>query len=115
MGALGALARYGLGSWVQRALGNAFPWGTLVVNLCGCFLFGIVWALAEERSLISAQTKIILLVGFMGAFTTFSSYAFETVQLIQDSKWMVALFNFSLQNILGFFILFLGIRLGRLL
>ena len=72
-GALGTLARYGLGGAVQTVLGQNFPWGTLVVNAIGCLLFGLVWTLAEERLLISGHLRFIVLVGFMGAFTTFST------------------------------------------
>ncbi len=114
-GVVGTLARWGLQGWVQRLTGAAFPWGTLAVNALGCFLFGIVFVAAEERELISSQTRIILLVGFMGAFTTFSSYAFETAALLRDSQWLYALGNMALQNVLGLACVFAGFALGRLL
>src|SRR5690349_844226 len=81
-GAVGTLARYWLSGIVQRIAGAGFPWGTLVVNGLGCFVFGFVWTLAEDRLLIGGQTRLILLVGFMGAFTTFSTYIFETQQML---------------------------------
>jgi CrcB protein len=114
-GAVGTLARYGLGGWVQKLIPTAFPWGTLAVNAAGCFLFGIVWALAEQRMLISGQTRLILLVGFMGAFTTFSTYAFETAQMLDDSEWLLAAANLLSQNVLGIALVLTGIALGRLL
>src|SRR5262249_6918278 len=86
MGVLGTLARYGLQGWVQRRAGT-FPWGTLAVNALGCLLFGVIWALADERLLISGESRTIALVGFMGAFTTFSSFAFETTALLRDAQW----------------------------
>ncbi|MFA5864706.1 MAG: fluoride efflux transporter CrcB [Phycisphaerae bacterium] len=113
-GAAGALARYALAGVVQRFTNGAFPWGTLVVNLLGCFLFGLIWALAEDRFLISSQTRIILLVGFMGAFTTFSSFAFETTQMLRDSEWLWAGFNIAFQNLIGILFLVVGMRVGRL-
>jgi fluoride exporter len=113
-GAVGTLARYGLQGFVQRLLPTAFPWGTLAVNASGCLLFGIAWSLAEERLVISGQTRLILLVGFMGAFTTFSTYAFETSQLLDDSEWLLAAGNLLLQNVLGIFLVLVGIALGRL-
>lgn len=92
-GALGTLARYGLSGLVQRVHQSTFPWGTFAVNSLGCLLFGVVWTLAEERLLISGETRIILLVGLMGGFTTFSSYAYETSALLRDAEWMLAAGN----------------------
>jgi CrcB protein len=112
-GALGTLARYGVGGVVQRALGVAFPWGTLVVNAVGCLLFGLVWALAEERLVISGETRVVLLVGFMGAFTTFSTFAFETSAMLRDAEWSFALANVLSQNVLGIACFFAGLALGR--
>lgn len=112
-GSAGTLARWGLQGMVQRATGSAFPWGTLAVNVAGCFLFGCVWSLAEERMLLSAETRILLLVGFMGAFTTFSSFAFETGALLRDAQYARAAANVALQNLLGIVALFAGHAAGR--
>ncbi len=114
-GVIGTLSRYWLGGIVQRAYGGAFPWGTFAVNMTGCFLFGMVWAAAEDRMLIGAELRAILLVGFMGAFTTFSSFIFETGQLIRDSQWALVAGNIMLQNLTGLVMFFLGIYAGRLL
>ena len=113
-GSVGTLARYWLGGVVQRFTAAGFPWGTLVVNALGCVLFGCVWTLAEERLVISGETRLVLLVGFMGAFTTFSSYAFETSQLLRDAEWALAATNLVAQNVLGIAGFFVGIALGRL-
>ena len=113
-GTLGTLARYGLGGLVQRLHESAFPWGTLVVNTLGCFLFGVVWALAEERLVISGETRLVLLVGFMGAFTTFSTYAFETGAMLRDAEWLLAASNLLAHNVLGIACFFVGVALGRL-
>lgn len=112
-GIIGTLGRYWLSGTVQKLYGGVFPWGTFAVNMAGCFLFGLVWVLAEERLLISSQTRVIVLVGFMGAFTTFSSYMFETTALLRDSEWVLAAANFGLQNFCGFAFLLLGVALGR--
>lgn len=112
-GAVGTLARYWLSGIVQRIAGAGFPWGTLVVNGLGCFLFGLVWALAEERLLISGQTRLILLVGFMGAFTTFSTYIFETQQMLAATKWLLGTANFVLENVAGLALVVLGMMAGR--
>jgi fluoride exporter len=113
-GALGSLARYGLGGLVQRLFDGGFPFGTLVVNMTGCLLFGVIWTLAEERLLISGETRLVLLIGFMGAFTTFSSYAFETSAMLRDAEWSLAVANILAQNVLGVTSFFVGAALGRL-
>jgi len=114
-GAAGTLARYFLGGLVQRLYGGAFPWGTFAVNMSGTFLFGFVWALAEERLVISGEARAIILVGFMGAFTTFSTFMFETGELLRDSEFALAFGNLALQNIVGVVFLILGLAAGRLL
>lgn len=112
-GAAGTLARYSLQGYVQRLCGSTFPWGTLVVNLVGCLLFGIVWMLAEGRLVISVHTRLLVLTGFMGSFTTFSTFAFETGAFLRDSQWTMALGNLLLQNVLGLVAVFLGFAIGR--
>jgi len=112
-GALGTLARYGLGGAVERAAGGDYPWGTLAVNVLGCFLFGLVWSLANERLVISRETQIILLGGFMGAFTTFSTFIFDTHGLMQDARWLLATGNVLIQTLVGMGSLFLGIVAAR--
>ena len=114
-GAAGTLARYWIGGLVQRSSGSSFPWGTFTVNMLGCFLFGLVWSLAEERMVISAEARVVILVGFMGALTTFSSFVFETGTLLRDSQWALAFGNIALENLTGLVLLFLGFAAGRLL
>jgi fluoride exporter len=112
-GALGTLARYGLGGLVQSHVGKVFPWGTVVVNLLGCLLFGLVWASLEERWPTSGETRAIILIGFMGAFTTFSTFMFETQQLLRDAEWLWAAGYFTLHNVGGFVALVAGLAVGR--
>lgn len=114
-GALGTLARYGLAGAVQNAAGTMFPWGTAAVNLAGCLLFGLIVAVVEDRFAVSGETRMILLTGFLGAFTTFSTFVFETEQLLEGSQWAFAAGNLALQNVVGVAALFLGLTLGRLL
>jgi len=114
-GSLGTLARYFLGGAVQRLAGGAFPWGTFAVNMTGTLLFGFVWSVAEDRLVISPEARAVVLVGFMGAFTTFSSFMFETGELLRDSQWALAFGNLALQNVTGVVFLFIGLAIGRLL
>lgn len=114
-GAIGTLMRWWFAGVVQKAAGGVFPWGTFAVNMAGCFLFGAVWSLAEERMLISPLARIVILSGFMGAFTTFSSYMFETASLMRDSQWFYAFGNIALQNVTGIIFMALGFVVGRAL
>lgn len=116
IGAFGTLARYGLGGWVQTWTGRgSFPWGTVVVNVLGCLAFGLVWSSLEERWPTSGQTRTIILVGFMGAFTTFSTYMFEVEEMLRDSQWMTALGYFAVQNVGGLAAMIVGLAIGRLI
>lgn len=114
-GSLGTLARYGMGGLVQRWAGVSFPWGTLAVNATGCFLFGLFWVLGSERFILGPDVRLIILIGFMGAFTTFSTFASESGQLLADSEWLLAAGNILLQNILGIAMFFFGSAVGRLI
>ncbi len=112
-GAFGALARYSLGGLVQRLTGATFPWGTFVVNVIGAFLFGFIWSLVEQRLVVSVETRVIILSGFLGAFTTFSSFMFETSSLIGEAQWGLAMLNVGGQIVLGLTAMFLGLAAGR--
>ena len=114
-GGLGAMARFGLGGLIQRWLGGGFPYGTFVINVLGCLMFGLIWSLAEDRLVISGDTRLILLTGFMGSFTTFSTFAFETTGLLRNSEWFFAMGNILGQTILGLLAVVGGMALGRLL
>lgn len=113
-GAFGALARYGLSSAVQRFTGSLFPWGTLTVNVLGAFMFGFLWSLVEHRLIISVETRVIILSGFLGSFTTFSSFMFESGAYVADGQWGMAALNIGAEIILGMAAMFLGLAAGRL-
>lgn len=113
-GALGTLARYGLSGFINKINSTSFPYGTLVVNLVGCFIVGLLWVLFENRWTITAETRLIVFVGFMGAFTTFSTLILESGELVHSAEWLSAIANITLQNGLGFVALFVGVSLGKL-
>lgn len=113
-GALGALTRYGLALVVQRATGATFPWGILTVNAAGCLLFGLVYGLAEERGIIRPELRAIALIGFLGAFTTFSTFAFDTLNLIRAERYILAASNVLLSNALGVLATLAGLALSRI-
>lgn len=112
-GAAGTLARYGVHRAAVALLGAAFPWGTLAVNALGCLVFGFVWSRAEEQGVLSAQLATPLMIGFLGAFTTFSTFAFETAALLRQSAWGAAAANLFLNQALGLGLFALGLHLAR--
>ena len=114
-GAMGTFTRYWLSGVVQRHIAAEFPFGTIVVNICGCLLFGLLWSFLEDKLSIGAQMRMIIFVGFFGAFTTFSSFVFETAQLLDESQWIWAFGNILVQNILGIAAIIAGLAIGKAL
>lgn len=109
-GGLGAAARYGTTLLAGRTLGPAFPWGTLLVNLAGCFLIGVALALGERSNLMPPDLRLFFVTGFLGGLTTFSSYALETVVAARGSLALAAA-NIALNNLAGLALVILGARL----
>ena len=89
-GALGCLLRYGLSGWVHGALGRGFPYGTLAVNVLGAFLVGFVMELGLRSTLITAELRTGLTIGFLGGLTTFSTFSYETFKLLEDGELLTA-------------------------
>jgi CrcB protein len=114
-GSIGAVARYGLAGLVQRFTTPYFPFGTFAVNILGCFVFGIIAGLAEHRFVIGPQARAFLLIGVLGGFTTFSSFSFETFQLLRDAEIVRASLNAVGQLVAGLFVMWIGFVLARLL
>lgn len=112
-GALGTLARYGLAGLVQQLFKGQFPWGTLTVNMLGCFVFGFIWELTEQKMLLSSETRQMILIGFIGSFTTFSAFLFETDQMLEHSQWLLAALNVTGELGLGILFYLIGAFLGR--
>lgn len=115
-GFLGAVLRYLVGGWVHDVLDNAwFPYGTLVVNVAGCLVIGFLAGLAENRFLFGAETRLFLFIGILGGFTTFSSFAYETLALARDAQNLAAAINVLSQVSLGLAGVWIGNTLGRLM
>jgi len=112
-GAAGTLARYWLSGLVQKNFTFDFPLGTAVVNIVGCLLFGLLWAFLESRLSITAQVRTIIFLGFFGGFTTFSAFAFETAQMLDESQYFWASINIVGQNVLGIAAMIAGLTLGK--
>ena len=112
-GAFGTLARFGINQTSARLFGE-HPWGTVIVNLSGCLLFGFLatFFVAEK---LPAHYKVIILTGFLGGFTTFSAYAFEIADFLEKGRYAAAMWHFGLQNVVGVLAVFAGLMLGRTL
>ncbi len=100
-GALGSIARYWLSTAVNRHFPHAFPWGTLAVNVAGCLLLGVIVGLVEHRQLFSPGTRLFLTVGIMGGFTTFSTFGWETFDLMRSNYHWLAMGNVAANVIIG--------------
>lgn len=108
-GFTGALARYAVGMWIGQRWGRSFPLGTLFVNVSGSFLIGLLMPLLTERFIVNPQWRLLLIVGFLGSYTTFSTFEYETGALLKDGEWMYAALNIVLSVMVGF----LGLKLGE--
>jgi CrcB protein len=112
-GFLGANARYLVSTWVARHLDPTLPWGTLAVNTTGSLVIGAFLVWTTERIITSPDLRLLVAVGFCGAYTTFSSYAFETMALFEQGHWADAAVNILLNNILTLAAVFAGMALVR--
>lgn len=113
-GSIGSTARYIVSVWASERFGADFPYGTLIVNVVGCFIIGIVMTLATERFIVSPYWRLLITVGFVGGLTTFSSFSYETFHVLEDSGMLMALYNIGLNLLLGFVATWIGIGAARL-
>jgi CrcB protein len=108
-GALGSVSRYLLGTWTQSISKSIdFPYGTLTINLIGCFVIGFLSQLAEARGAFTAESRAFIFIGILGGFTTFSSFGNDTVNLLHDGETLNALANIGANVILGLALVWLG-------
>lgn len=116
-GFLGANARYWLGGWIQDRWGAAFPWSTFFINITGSFILGLFVTLITERFTLRsvASLRLLIAIGFVGAYTTFSTFEFETLMLVETSAWIRAFANAFGSLIAGFLSVWLGVILARIL
>ncbi|WP_200387399.1 fluoride efflux transporter CrcB [Thiocapsa imhoffii] len=112
-GALGALARYGMSNAVYAVLGRGFPWGTLAVNVLGSFLMGLLFVLFLERFNLAPEWRSAILIGVLGAFTTFSTFSIETLNLLEQGAMLAAFWNMVLSVWLCVLVCWAGVLLGR--
>lgn len=113
-GFLGAIARYALGAYIGGRYGLRFPLGTFVINVSGSFLIGLILTVLA-RTTASAYWRYLIPIGFIGAYTTFSTFEYETLRAIQDGQVMTGLLNVGLSLVTGFIAVWGGVAIGRVL
>ena len=110
---LGANARYWVGDWAAQKWGAAFPLGTLLINLSGSLLLGFFMTVATERLMLDPRWRYLVAVGFLGAYTTFSTYTYESFNLILKGQWLPGMINLFGSAILGVLAVGLGVAIGK--
>ncbi len=112
-GAVGTLLRYGIQVLVQVQPGSTFPWGTLLINLAGCFGLGLLGQITLNRMMISPDWRMAITVGFFGGFTTFSSFGWETAKMFEEGRWLPATGYVAASVVIGLLLSVAGIRLAN--
>ncbi len=113
-GAVGALSRYGLDAWIERRSESLFPWSTFVINVSGCFAVGFIVAALVDRHTAPQWLRMGLVIGFCGGYTTFSTFAQETLDLVEARDLAVAFASIAASVLLGVLAVLIGVRVGRL-
>ena len=114
-GAIGASLRWSLGGWIVGRTGPGFPWHTMLINVSGAFLIGVLMALSVEKGVVSGDWRLFLGTGILGGFTTFSTLSYESIALMQDGLWVAGLTNMFASGLAGLVAAWLGMVAGRAL
>jgi fluoride exporter len=114
-GFIGSVMRYLVQYYMEKSLTSTFPWGTLIANIAGSFIIGMIFSLAEKGNLMSAEWRIFLAVGICGGFTTFSSFAYNNLTMLNERAWGSLFLNIGGNLFLGILAVYLGIILVRLI
>lgn len=114
-GCIGAVSRYGVSLLAAKLFGESFPWGTFIVNMTGCLLIGLTFGLADRAAWLTNEVRIFFVTGFLGALTTFSSLANETVRLNGAGHMVLAIMDIAANVVLGLALVLAGMRLARVM
>ena len=112
-GAIGAIARFWVAAYVGQRMGTRFPYGTFLINISGSFLIGLIMTVLTERTHLSPNWRYLIPIGFIGAYTTFSTFEFETLRAMQDGQFIGGAMNVVASVLVGFLMVWLGVLAGR--
>jgi CrcB protein len=114
-GFFGAISRYSISKWIENKYSSSFPYGTLTVNLLGSFLLGFLMTYFLDKSTLNPIYRTAITTGLLGALTTFSTFAYETIMLFEEESYLFAFLNIFSNLILGITLVFVGIKLAKLI
>jgi CrcB protein len=112
-GFVGSIARFWLATYVGQRMGTRFPYGTFLVNVSGCFLVGFAMTILAEKTNLSPTYRYLIPIGFIGGYTTFSTFEYETLRAIQDGQFTIGLLNIVLSVAVGFVMVWTGALVGK--
>jgi CrcB protein len=112
-GFVGSIARFWLATYIGQRMGTRFPYGTFIVNISGCFLIGMVMTILNEKTQLSSTYRYLIPIGFIGGYTTFSAFEYETLRAIQDGQFAVGLLNVALSVLVGFLMVWTGAMVAK--
>jgi len=112
-GFVGSILRFWLATYVGQRMGTRFPYGTFLVNISGCFLIGLVMTILTERTHLSPTYRYLIPIGFIGGYTTFSAFEYETLRALQDGQFTIGLLNIVLSVLVGFLMVWTGAMVGK--
>jgi CrcB protein len=110
---LGANLRYWLGGWIISRLGSGFPYGTLLINVTGSFILGVIMAMSSNHYVLDPRLRIFLTIGLLGSYTTFSTFTYESVALLQQGQWWLGIANLFGSSLIGALFALFGLWVGR--
>ena len=111
----GANLRYWVGGWAVDRFGGSFPYGTLLINISGSLILGVILGMVSSHYVIDPRLRLLLTIGFLGSYTTFSTYTYESVAMLQQGQWFLGLFNLIGSSIIGGLVAILGLWIGKLI
>ena len=112
-GFVGSIARFWLATYIGQRMGTRFPYGTFIVNISGCFLIGMVMTILNEKTQLSSTYRYLIPIGFIGGYTTFSAFEYETLRAIQDGQFAVGLLNVAVSILVGFLMVWTGAMVAK--